>query len=128
MNKMISILMVLFFSTNNVISNPQENVNAQFPGGGTELVKYIDTNLKYPEEAQKQKWEGQSLIGFTVNEDGLISNIRVIKSSFLVLDNEAMRLIKMMPKWNPAILNGTPKKEMVVLPINFDLKRKNIMY
>ncbi len=100
----------------------------QFLGGDNALVQFLDSNLKYPEEAQKQKWEGKTLIAFTVNEDGTISNIRVLKSSWLVLDSEALRIVKMMPKWIPANENGNNKKEMVVLPITFDLKRKNIQY
>jgi len=46
----------------------------------------------------------------------------------LVLDTEALRIIKNMPKWSPAQNNGAPKKEMVVLPITFDLNKKNIQY
>ncbi len=102
---------------------------AQFPGGDKALVQFIDNNLKYPEVAQKQKWEGKTLVAFTVNEDGTLTNVRVLKSSFVPLDAEAMRIVKLMPKWTPAMENGMAKKEMVVLPVNFDMKTmKNIMY
>ncbi len=100
----------------------------QFPGGEKALAQYLDTHLKYPEEAQKQKYQGQSLVAFTVNEDGSLTNVRILKSSHLVLDTEALRIIKNMPKWSPAQNNGAPKKEMVVLPITFDLNKKNIQY
>ncbi len=127
MKKWTSILVLLFVSIQ-LFGNPEDEVKAQFPGGNTALAKYLDNNLKYPEEAQKQKWAGTTLIGFTVNEDGSISNIRVVKSSKLVLDNEALRLVKTMPKWTPASQNGANKKDMVILPVNFDLSKKNIMY
>jgi len=100
----------------------------QFPGGDKALVDYLNKTIVYPDEALKQKWEGKSLIGFTINEDGSIANIRIIKSSWHILDLEAMRIIKMMPKWTPAADNGVTKKEMVVLPITFDLSKKDLLY
>lgn len=103
-------------------------VKPQFPGGEKALVDFLNNNVRYPEEAQKQRWEGKTLVAFSVDEDGTISNPRVLKSSWVVLDNEALRVIKIMPKWIPASENGINKKEMVVLPILFDLKRKNIQY
>jgi TonB family protein len=100
----------------------------QFPGGDKALVDFLTNTVRYPEEAQKQKWEGKTLVAFSVNEDGSISNPRVLKSSWVVLDNEALRVVRMMPKWIPASENGINKKEMVVLPITFDLKRRGIQY
>jgi protein TonB len=109
-------------------SDGSSMVKPQFPGGDKALVDFLSNTVRYPEEAQKQKWEGKTLVAFSVNEDGSISNPRVLKSSWVVLDNEALRVIKLMPKWIPASENGVNKKEMVVLPILFDLKRKNIQY
>ena len=127
MKTLVNLALVLFlsaqvFASDGVVTKPQ------FPGGDKALVDFLDANLKYPEEAQKQKWEGKTLIAFTVNEDGSVTNIRVLKSSWMSLDTEALRIVKMMPKWIPANENGANKKEMVVLPITFDLKRKNIQY
>ena len=127
MKTLLNVALVLFFSTQ-LFAKSDGVSKPQFPGGDQALVKYLDNNLKYPEEAQKQKWEGKTLIAFTVNEDGSISNARVLQSSKLVLDNEALRIVKSMPKWAPAVQDGTPKKEMVVLPVNFDLTKKNIQY
>ncbi|MFN8295112.1 MAG: energy transducer TonB [Chitinophagales bacterium] len=127
MKTLVNLFVVLFFSTQ-IFAKTDGVIKPQFPGGDKALVDFLDANLKYPEEAQKQKWEGKTLIAFTVNEDGSISNVRVLKSSWLSLDTEALRIVKMMPRWIPANENGTNKKEMVVLPITFDLKRKNIQY
>lgn len=119
----------MFIATSVFAGQPDGVSKPQFPGGDKALVQFLEDNLKYPEEAQKNKYEGKSLIAFTVNEDGSLSNIRVLKSSWVCLDTEALRIIKLMPKWTPAYDNGVPKKEMVVLPITFDLKiRKNYMY
>lgn len=123
------ILLILLGTMQPIMAQADVVTKPQFPGGDKALVQFIDNNLKYPEEAQKQKWEGKTLVAFTVNEDGSLTNVRVLKSSQVVLDAEAMRIIKLMPKWSPATVNGTPKKEMVVLPVNFDMKvMKNIMY
>lgn len=99
-----------------------------FPGGDKALIEFIYTTMVYPDEAQKQQWEGKPLIAFTVNEDGSLTNIRVMKSSKLSLDTEALRIVKLMPKWTPATENGVNKKEMVVLPITFDLSKKDVLY
>ena len=129
MKTILNFAMVLFFCTQLFAKPDGVSVSKpQFPGGDPALVKFLDTNMRYPEEAQKQKWQGSTLIAFTVNEDGSIANVRVLKSSKLVLDNEALRMVKMMPKWAPALQDGAPKKEMVVLPITFDLSKKNIQY
>ena len=127
MKTLVNAAIVLFLSTQ-LFAKTDGVIKPQFPGGDNALIHFLDANLKYPEEAQKQKWEGKTLIAFTVNEDGSVTNVRVLKSSWLMLDTEAMRIVKLMPKWSPAAENGTPKKEMVVLPITFDLKRKNIEY
>ncbi len=122
------ILLLCGFMTSS-IAQTEGTSKALFPGGDKALVQFIENNLKYPEVAQKQKWEGKTLVAFTVNEDGTLTNVRVLKSSFVPLDAEAMRIVKLMPKWTPAMENGIPKKEMVVLPVNFDMKTmKNIMY
>lgn len=127
MKTILNLSLVLIFCTPLFVK--AEGVSKpQFPGGEKALVQFLESNLRYPEEAQKQKWEGKSLIAFTINEDGSLSNIRVLKSSELILDTEALRIVKMMPKWIPANENGVNKKEMVVLPINFDLTRKDLLF
>ena len=126
--KLIVQFAVIMFCCTNMFAQTTPSTKPQFPGGEKALAEFLTNSIKYPEEAQKQKWEGKSLIAFTVNEDGSLSNIRVLKSSWLILDNEALRIVKMMPKWTPATENGVNKKEMVVLPIQFDLSRKDILY
>ena len=112
-----------------IFAQTTPNSKPQFSGGDKALVEFINNTMRYPDEAQKQRWEGKALVAFTVNEDGTIANVRALKSSsFVVLDNEALRVVKTMPKWIPATENGVNKKEMVVLPIVFDLSRKDILF
>lgn len=112
-----------------IFAQTMTNSKPQFTGGDKALVDFINNTMRYPDEAQKQRWEGKVLIAFTVNEDGTLANVRALKSSsFIVLDNEALRVVKTMPKWIPATENGVNKKEMVVLPIVFDLSRKDILF
>lgn len=128
MKTILTLCFILVISLFSIAKKSDLTAKPQFPGGDKALVEFLDNNLVYPEEAQKQKWEGKTLVAFTVNEDGAIQNPRILKSSWMLLDNEALRIVKMMPKWIPASVNGTPKKEMVILPITFDLKRKNYQY
>ena len=73
----------------------------EFPGGMKELLKYMKENLQYPEEAIEKGIEGRVICQFTVKTDGSIDNIVVLKSIHKSLDEEAIRLIKNMPKWKP---------------------------
>ena len=90
-----------------------------FPGGMAALMKYIKDNLRYPEIC----WEGAAMgrvnVVFIVNEDGSLSDVKVIRSIIPELDKEAIRVVKSMPKWNPAKQNGKAVKMKYVVPVNF---------
>jgi len=109
-------------------SKSDDAIQPQFPGGDTALTQYLSKTIVYPTEAIKQKWDGKTLVAFTINEDGSITNVHIIKSSWPLLDEEAMRVVKLMPKWIPAKENGVNKKEMVILPISFDLFKTDVFY
>ncbi|MFN8267402.1 MAG: energy transducer TonB [Chitinophagales bacterium] len=127
--KTILTIAIIGWMSLSIFAQTPPNTKPQFTGGDKALVDFINNTMRYPDEAQKQRWEGKALIAFTVNEDGTLANVRALKSSsFIVLDNEALRIVKMMPKWIPATENGVNKKEMVVLPIVFDLSRKDILF
>lgn len=92
-------------------------VMPQFKGN---LTKFIHENLKYPEEAQKQGAQGKAFVEFVVQRDGTVSNIRISKSSGNTeLDNEAMRVVKMMPAWTPGKHEGKNVDVKFNLPFNF---------
>ena len=93
----------------------------EFPGGMVEMMKWITRTLHYPYAAQKQKIEGRVLVTFIINRDGSIANIKVVKSVHPLLDNEARRVVKLMPHWKPGIEDGKPCRTMFAIPIEFKL-------
>lgn len=108
-------------------SQPGEKVfeNAEvapsFPGGMGAMMSWIGKNMKYPEYAQNKNIQGRVMVRFIVLSDGSIGEVQVAKSVEQTLDNEAVRLIKAMPKWNPGSIGGTPVNTWYTLPITFKL-------
>ncbi len=94
----------------------------QFKGGDAAYKKYLAQNVKYPQEAMKKRIQGSVRIGFTVNPDGSIVNAKVERKVNPLLDNEALRVVKAMPKWNPGKLNGEPVPVKMYVPVNFRLQ------
>lgn len=106
-------------------SSPADELQAlpQFPGGQPAVEQYIKANLKYPEQAKKEKIQGRVGVRFVINKDGSVGEAKVMKGIGGGCDEEALRLIKNMPKWNPGINKmGLPVKTVYALPVNFSLK------
>lgn len=97
------------------------DVMPQFPGGQGELMKFLRNNVKYPAEAQKKKIEGCVIVTFVVNKKGRIIDPTVERSAHPLLDAEALRVIKRMPKWTPGRMNGESVNVKFRLPITFKL-------
>ena len=93
----------------------------EFPGGMSAYVKWLTKNLKYPLAAQKQKIEGRVVVSFVINRDGSLTDIKVSKSANPILDSEALRVAKMMPKWKPGLNNNKPCRTLFAVPIDFKL-------
>ena len=85
------------------------------------MDSYIGNNLQYPEEAKEKGVQGRVVVKFIVEKDGSISNVEVNQSVDPDLNNEAMRVIKNMPKWNPAKQNGTEVRAYYDVPVTFRL-------
>ncbi len=94
----------------------------QFPGGLSAMMKYLADNISYPEEAEKKGAQGRVIIAFIVECDGSVSNLKVEKSAEDHLDNEALRLVKSMPKWIPGTQGGHPVRVKYTVPVTFRLK------
>ena len=92
-----------------------------FPGGEEALRAYLEEHTVYPEEAQKQKIQGQVRITFIVQPDGQISDIAVAQGAALLLDREALRVVRSMPRWIPAREKGIAVAMPVTIPITFRL-------
>lgn len=93
----------------------------EFPGGIVQFMKWLTRNLRYPPQAQQQKIQGKVVVSFIINKDGSISSPKVVKSVDPLLDNEAMRVIKMMPRWKPGMDKGVTCRTMFAIPVNFVL-------
>ena len=94
----------------------------QFPGGPTEIFKFLRETLKYPEKAEKAHTEGRVIVTFIVEKDGSISNAKITKSVSEELDAEALRVVNAMPRWTPGRQNGKVVRVKYNIPIAFRLK------
>jgi protein TonB len=93
----------------------------EYPGGMVEFMKWLTANLKYPDVALKHKIEGKVMISFIVSADGSVSDIKLVKGPHKLLNEEALRVAHMMPKWKPGIENGKPCRTMISIPIVFEI-------
>lgn len=94
----------------------------QFPGGDMELMKYLSKNIKYPVIAQENGIQGRVICTFTVNKDGKIVDIEVVRGVDPSLDKEAMRVIGTMPPWKPGKQLGKAVRVKYTLPVSFRLQ------
>ncbi len=92
-----------------------------FPGGFNEFVNYLAKNIRYPAKARENKTQGRVIIGFIVEEDGALTDVRVLRGIGDGADEEAMRVIQASPKWEPGIQNGKPVRTAFTVPISFTL-------
>lgn len=93
----------------------------EYPGGNSELFKYLAQSIKYPVDAQESGTQGKVICQFVVGKDGNISDVEVIRSVAPSIDTEAMRVIKAMPAWTPGEQKGKNVSVRYTLPINFKL-------
>jgi len=91
----------------------------EFPGGPLEFIKWLTRNLKYPSSAQSRRVQGKVVAEFVVNTDGSVTDVRVVKSLNEECDHEALRVLRMMPRWTPGIENDKPCRTKVCIPIVF---------
>lgn len=94
---------------------------AVFPGGMNAFGKWLGSNLKYPEYARENDIQGRVVVRFVVNTDGSVGDITVVKGVEKSLDQEAVRVVSKMPKWQPAMNKGVAVRSYVTLPIGFKL-------
>lgn len=96
---------------------------AEFPGGQTALMTWLAKNIAYPEAAQQNGISGRVIVKFIVEKDGSISGVSVVKGVDKDLDNEAIRVVKKMPKWQPGKNGGKAVRCYFSLPVTFRLDR-----
>ncbi len=93
----------------------------QPPGGYLEFMKWLTRNLRYPVAAEERKLQGKVVAEFIVNKDGSVTDINIIHSLNSFCDREALRVLRMMPRWTPGIQNDQPCRTKVCIPIVFKL-------
>ena len=94
----------------------------EFPGGMAECLKFLAKNIKYPTIAQENGVQGRVIVQFVVNQDGSIVDPVVVRSVDPYLDKEALRVIKMMPKWKPGKQRGKAVRVKYTVPVTFKLQ------
>jgi TonB family protein len=98
------------------------DTSAAFPGGTSALFKFLQYNIKYPSFARENGKGGKVIIQFIIDENGMVCNPKVLRYAGFGMDEEAIRVIRGMPNWKPAIKNNLPVKTLYVLPVSFKLQ------
>jgi periplasmic protein TonB len=91
----------------------------QYPGGYDAMMTFVKQNMKYPANARRLNIEGTVYVGFVVNKDGSISDVKVLRGIMTECDNEAVRVIRMMPAWKPGKQNGRNVNVRYTVPLKF---------
>ena len=94
----------------------------EFPGGMNKLAEYLGKNIKYPQMARESGIQGRVFVQFVVEPDGSVSNVAVMRSLGGGCDEEAIRVVKSMPKWKAGKQRGKPVRVSYILPVNFKLQ------
>ena len=127
--KVALMMLVLLFSFTTSTAQTKKNdmvfdvveVMPQFPGGQIAMLQYLMKNIKYPEQAMKEGIQGRVTVRFIVEKDGSISDVKPVLSVHPLLNKEAVRVVKSMPKWSPGKQNGKPVRVRFNVPVMFKL-------
>ena len=98
-----------------------ETCPPQFPGGDAALISFLNENIKYPPKAAQDRVEGKVIVQFLVKKTGKIDDVKVLRSVRKDLDDEAVRVVKMMPDFIPAKQNGEVADMPYTIPVSFKL-------
>ena len=100
----------------------QPEVAPEYPGGTIALLSFIQQNLEYPEGAKEQEIQGRVIVRFTIEKDGSISDVQVVKSVDPLVDDQVVRAVSAMPAWKPGMHEGKPVRVSYSIPIHFKLQ------
>ena len=126
------VLMVCLFTLNVNAQEVKENEQVygsgdppSFPGGDKALSKYLAESIIYPQEAKEKRIKGRVYLEFVINEEGSVTDVKVIRGTGNnSLDEEAVRVVKNMPKWIPGKKNGKAVSVKFTVPVEFKLTKK----
>ena len=106
---------------NTLIDTVKVEVKPKFPGGPQALSKFLAKNLRYPKTAKDVGIQGKVVLSFSVDSEGSLSDVKVLRGIGAECDEEVIRVLKLSPKWEPATINGKKVKVQQTLPVNFRL-------
>jgi len=110
-----------YYAEEDFVKTNRASSPAKFPGGNSAIQKFINENLRYPEEAKSKKLEGTVIVTFSVDISGKVKDSKVSSSIHYTLDEEAMRCIASLPEWEPATREGRPVESSYIMPVVFKL-------
>lgn len=108
--------------TKSTDNKSKAEIPPSFPGGEPALYQFVAQHLKYPEECRDKQIRGRVVLTFEVKTDGTIGEVKVVKSAHPLLDAEAIRVVHLTSKWNPAKVDGKPVTVWYTMPFQFRLK------
>ncbi|PTQ95705.1 TonB family protein [Mucilaginibacter yixingensis] len=123
--KTLLLIAALLFSIGKLHAQEQEEIyskieqSAEFPGGIDSFFKFMSKNLKYPPDAKKNNVQGKVFLTFVVEKDGSLTDIKVVRGIGYGCDEEAIRVMKLSPKWNAAMHDNKPVRQQYTIPILF---------
>jgi len=94
----------------------------EFPGGEEKLIEFVSKNVEYPQEAKEEGVQGRVFVGFVVEKDGSVGDVKLLRGIGHGCDEEAVRVVKMLPKWKPGMHNGEFVRVAYQIPIHFKLE------
>ena len=94
-------------------------IQPEFPGGPDSLQSFLKSHLVYPDSAKFNRIQGRVYVGFMVDKKGKIRDEKILNGVNELLDNEALRVVKMMPQWKPGTAGGNPTNVQYILPVDF---------
>ena len=128
----LSVLAILLMVNTNAMAQSKKIANdkvlekaevmPQFPGGDQAMMKFVSENVQYPEEAKEKEISGRVLVGFIVEKDGSVNEVKIVRGIGGGCDEEAVRVVKVMPKWKPGKEKGKPVRVSYMMPIFFKLQ------
>jgi len=137
--KTIALIALVFAATQNCFSQNSDSLKTnkedtftitevmpEYPGGADAMIKFLQENIKYPKTARKKNKQGTVYITFVVEKDGSIAEARVLRgvTDAPELDEEALRVVNLMPTWKPGTQSGRKVRVQYNIPIKFTLKGK----
>ena len=128
----LSVLALLLMVNTNAMAQSKKIANdkvlekaevmPQFPGGDQAMMKFVSENVQYPEEAKEKEISGRVMVGFIVEKDGSVNEVKIVRGIGGGCDEEAVRVVKAMPKWKPGKEKGKPVRVSYIMPIFFKLQ------